>query len=146
MDNLVHYLTLLPPDVLAAILTGTGVSAALMPLKKWLGKNPKVNLFVTVVLSFLTAFIPWLIQNGNANPQLLGPWTVQVVFWATLAYRFVVQPSAKFMKDFKDFKQDQKANADKTTVSVNGVELPPAPLAADPITVEQNKISSEFSF
>ena len=142
MEQILNTLTSIPSDVWGVILAGTGVSAAVMPLKKWIGQRPKVNLFITVALSFLTAFIPWLIQTGNDNPGLLGTATVQTVFWATLAYRYVIQPLSGFWHDFREFKKEQKETVDDTTVKVIHAEPEPA----DPITVKQNSVSDEFSF
>jgi hypothetical protein len=146
MDQIAHYLSLFPPDVLTGILTGTGVSAAIQPLKKYIGGKPKLSLFITVALSFLTVLIPWVIQTGQDNPAVLGTATVQVVFWATIAYRYIVQPFSATWRDFRSFKAEQKTAKDETTVKVNGVEETATVTAPDVMRVEENKISNEFTF
>lgn len=94
------------------IASALGVSVLTQAIKNWLDLNsPKLILFLTIGLSFISVAILYFTYYAGQNPEILGSKTALVLGIATILYRYLVQPFYIMLQNSKAYKSSLAAQA-----------------------------------
>ena len=148
MDFFVNLLQHIPSDTWSLLATGAGVSVVAQFILRWFESlSPRGKVFVVGALSFIGSAIQYLASAAASDPAVLGAYTAQVLGFATIFYRVVVQPFSNLLTEAKSFREGVALQAgDKVVGEVAAVSSANGGLKADVQLTTQPTPSDEIPF